>query len=780
MHPVHWLRERDRDLTALRRAARTALVMPALFALGAKVIGNPTIATFAAFGSFAMLLLVDFTGPMRDRLQAQAALAAAGAVLVCLGTLASQAAWLAALAMAVVGFGVLFAGVVSSVLAGATPSLLLAFILPVSQKAPVAAIPDRLAGWGLASVVAFAAVALLWPAPTRDSLRTQAVVACRALAARLRSEVAVLLDGSSASANGERTASIEQADAAVATLHRIFLATPYRPTGLSTAARTVVRLVDELNWLNAVVVTAGGEARRQVGNPAACAVKSAAAAVLEAGADLLDTRGGHPAGLQEALAGLRSALDAMERAATTRLPVQPVGDTSSATAADERVSEIVTSLDPSFRAQELSFAVSQIANNIALTAAAERRNWIDRWLGRQPRGLASTLAAAHERAAAHVERHSVWLHNSIRGAVALGAAIFVANEAGVQHSFWVVLGTLSVLRSNALNTGQNIVRGLLGTTAGFVIGAAVLVPIGKNTTLLWLLLPPAILLAGIAPAVISFAAGQAAFTLTLVILFNIIAPAGWRVGLLRIEDVAIGCAVSLVVGVLFWPRGAGAALRTALAEGYVDCARYLAAAVEFGVQRCDVSRATTAPTAPGDASIRSAAASRRLDDTFRSFLAERGAKPVPLAEVTSLVTGVASLRLAGDAVLDLWLRDGDTPTGDRAAARRELLAASANVQAWYAGLAASLTGRGELPAPLDRDVSADGRLIDAVRRDLHGDDGRATATAVRVIWTGDHLDAVRRMQAALVEPARTAAEHRVVSPNDGAQPWHRLLAFARP
>ncbi|MDQ1486044.1 MAG: hypothetical protein QOJ62_1737, partial [Actinomycetota bacterium] len=171
---LRWLRERDRGLAALRRAGRTAIVMPAMFAFGDKVLGNPSLATFAAFGSFAMLLLVDFGGPMRDRLQAQAALGVAGGVLICLGTLASRAPWLAALAMALVGFGVLFAGVVSSVLAGATPSLLLAFILPVSASAPASSIPDRLAGWGLASVAALIAVALLWPAPTRDPLRAQA------------------------------------------------------------------------------------------------------------------------------------------------------------------------------------------------------------------------------------------------------------------------------------------------------------------------------------------------------------------------------------------------------------------------------------------------------------------------------------------------------------------------------------------------------------------------------------------------------------------------------
>src|SRR5271155_4157823 len=99
--------------------------MPSTFALGDKVIGNPAVATFAAFGCFAMLLLVDFSGPMRDRLQAQVALALVGGGFVCLGTLASRWPVVAAASMAVVGFAVLFAGVVSSVLASASTSLLL-------------------------------------------------------------------------------------------------------------------------------------------------------------------------------------------------------------------------------------------------------------------------------------------------------------------------------------------------------------------------------------------------------------------------------------------------------------------------------------------------------------------------------------------------------------------------------------------------------------------------------------------------------------------------------
>jgi len=317
-----------------------------------------------------------------------------------------------------------------------------------------------------------------------------------------------------------------------------------------------------------------------------------------------------------------------------------------------------------------------------------------------------------------------------------------------------------------------------------------------------------------------------------------------------------------VVGLLFWPRGAAAALRKAMAEAYADSARYLASAVEFGVLRCDASAhrvlgvlgldgaviepavaeavmangaiaasGTTGPTGPTGATgangangpagateataasgavgasgatgasaagtagaatganaasgagtagrsstaggaggagvrlspptqqaIRAAAAARRMDDTFRSYLAERGAKAMPLADVTRLVTGVAGLRLAADAVLDLWDRDDGTSADDRAAARIELLRHLETIRNWYDDLAGSLDGHGVVPDALERDDDAAGRLIQAVRRDLRDEDGQATSTAVRMIWTGDHLEAVRRLQRALVKPATVASE----------------------
>jgi uncharacterized membrane protein YccC len=743
--PLSWLRAHDRELAALRRAGRTALIMPLMFAFGDRVLDDATLATFAAFGSFAMLLLVDFTGPIRDRLKAQVALAVVSGAFVCLGTLASQTSWLAATTMALVAFGVLFAGAVSSVLASATTTLLLAFILPVSLPGTASSIPDRLAGWSLAAGASVLAIALLWPAPARNHLRAAASAACRALAVRLSSEVALVLGAvgpESRAGDRSRPSAAQHAEAvtaanrAVEVLNAAFFATPYRPTGLSTSARTLVRLVDELKWLDGIVAHAARRPSATAISPRACAVKSAAAGVLELSADLLDNPRGDTEGLRAALDGLHGELAELERTIT----LQPeIGD------------DVVSALDPGFRAQELSFVVAEIAHNVDLAAAAERRSWPAQLLGRQPGGIPGRLSVARAGAGAHAERHSLWLQNSVRGAAGLGLAVLVANLSGVQHGFWVVFGTLSVLRSSALNTGQNVVRGLLGTTAGFVVGAAVVALVGTNTTLLWVLLPPAVLLAGLAPATVSFAAGQAAFTLTLLILFNILQPAGWQIGLVRIEDVALGGGVSLLVGLMFWPRGTGAALGIALAEAYVDTASYLARAVEFGMGRCDLAEAS-APPPTGEAK-RAAGASRRLDDTFRSYLSERGAKPARLAEVASLITAQGGLRLAADSVLDLWQHD-DPAGGDRTLARAELLATATLTSAWYDEFAASLTGDGAVPEPQDRDELADRRLVAAVANDLSGEHGEATATAVRMIWTGDHLDAARRLQRSVVGPAR--------------------------
>ena len=97
--------------SALWRGAGGAAYGPALTDV---VIGNAEMAPFAAFGSFALLLLVDFTGPIRARMQAQAGLVVTGAIFVCVGTLASRWTWVATAGMVLgavaIGAGLLAIG----------------------------------------------------------------------------------------------------------------------------------------------------------------------------------------------------------------------------------------------------------------------------------------------------------------------------------------------------------------------------------------------------------------------------------------------------------------------------------------------------------------------------------------------------------------------------------------------------------------------------------------------------------------------------------------------
>src|SRR5207302_10546134 len=151
--------------------------------LADKVIAQPQTSIFAAFGSFAILVLVEFGGPPRKRLAAYAGLALVGAAFITLGTLCSRSPLLAAGAMAVVGFGVLFSGVINGYFAAGATGAILTFVLPVTIPAPDSAIPDRLEGWGLATGAGICAALLLWPPRRRADLQRAAAPAPRAAAA---------------------------------------------------------------------------------------------------------------------------------------------------------------------------------------------------------------------------------------------------------------------------------------------------------------------------------------------------------------------------------------------------------------------------------------------------------------------------------------------------------------------------------------------------------------------------------------------------------------------
>ena len=367
-------------------------------------------------------------------------------------------------------------------------------------------------------------------------------------------------------------------------LRRQFAGTPYPPTGAVAGAIALAKLVGRVEWVAGNAMLMGDET---VGPSRAREIVGAVAESLRQSASLICDGQAHPVDDPSLVNAVQESTRRLDRMIGHELEIDvsmlidigsdggdgegvgtEVGDWG-------RGTSIASSLDPSFQARALGIATEMVADATLEAAGAQAVG--DRRLGVVADSISRLF---RNRLTSHLSFHSVWFRNAVRGAAGLALAVGVAEVTDVQHGFWVVLGTLSVLRSNALGTGATALRAVGGTAVGFVVGSAIMIGVADHTVLLWVLLPVAVLVSGVAPSMISFAAGQAGFTLVVIILFNIIDPVGWKVGLTRIEDVALGCAVSIVVGLLFWPRGATAALGRALSQAFVTSSGYLSDAVE--------------------------------------------------------------------------------------------------------------------------------------------------------------------------------------------------------
>src|SRR2546423_906998 len=233
-------------------------------------------------------------------------------------------------------------------------------------------------------------------------------------------------------------------------------------------------------------------------------------------------------------------------------------------------------------------------------------------------GVRGTMIRVARTIRTHLEPTSTVMQNSLRVAIGLALAVLTARLLGLSHAFWVVLGTLQVLRSTALGTGRTTVQALIGNVIGVVIGGVFAILAGNHPLVMWAALPIAIFVAAYAATAVGFAASQAAFTINLIVIFNLISPAGWQVGLVRIEDLAVGAAISVVVGVLLWPRGARRELARSVAGFYPSVIAYLDRAFErvLGFQP---------PTGPDPARRAMIQAAERAGEAFDAFLNERSA-----------------------------------------------------------------------------------------------------------------------------------------------------------
>ncbi len=318
-----------KSLVGLARGTRAAIVVPSLFALGLLVIKQPQMAGFSVFGTFAHLVMVNYSQKRATRAVQVATLTLLGAVLVCLGTFASVNPWTAVAGAMAMGFLLEWPAVVRGPLVVVRTPLLLSFMLAVTVPTPLPFVVPQLLGWLLAGMVAQPLLQVLW------------------------------------------------------------------------------------------------------------------------------------------------------------IPMRPASQADEATPTSSNV-----------------------------------------------------VSPSH------------WLGNATFTGLAMGLAVLTAHFLLLSHPFWVVLGVLPVLSARGTLPARTFWHQQAGTILGFVVGACLVAIVGSHQEVYWIALPCVIFISAYASTAFGFVAGQAAFTVFAVVLFCILSPAQGQVGLLRVEDIAIGGVLSLLVASL--------------------------------------------------------------------------------------------------------------------------------------------------------------------------------------------------------------------------------------
>jgi uncharacterized membrane protein YccC len=718
----------DPGFAALRRAARAAIVIPPVLAFSTLVLHSGQNVIFAVFGCFALLVMSDFGGQRPARALAYLTATFVGAILVTIGTLASASAVLATPFMFAVGFAIAFSRVFGGYVAAAQTGMLLSFVIAVSIPAPASAIPARAGGWVMAGIISTLAGVFLWPRFERVKLRKQAAKACLAIASLVEAM---------RSNDHELPRLLEAARQAERAARDAYVATAKRPAGPTRRDRAFVQLLTELQRV-VDIVERPFQQPRVLMRPCLAESERLATAIVSAlrgSADVLT--GGAPPDLR----AVDEARD-LHRAALDQWAAEQLR-------AGRPVDEVLDGLDVDHTLRVVGYLTLALGTNAVIAAGRQPDEAVSLPVT-APRleGVSGIAIRVGRTIRTHFEPTSTVMQNSLRVAVGLAIAVLLARALGLSHAFWVVLGTLQVLRSTALGTGRTTVQALVGNVIGVVIGGVFALLAGNHALVMWAALPIAIFIAAYAATAVGFAASQAAFTINLIVIFNLISPAGWQVGLVRIEDLAVGAAISLVVGLLLWPRGARRELARSVAGFYRVVIAYLGRTFDqvLGFEPSGVD--------PARRSVVQAA--ERAGEAFDAFLNERSAPLLDPQTAGFLLSAGNHAILAGDLLDVVSTRLGYQASGcpDGARSVRAQVRILLNGFARLADQLALQQPDGDIEHVSPRALRA--AALDCLRR-WRSDTG-AGRGAMAVVMAGEWAENLARLEDDLKEPVARAAE----------------------
>ena len=719
---------RDPGFSALRRAARAAIVIPLAFAFADLLLRAPQSLVFVVFGCFALLVMSDFGGSRRQRARAYLTATLVGAALVALGTLVSTSTWLPAVVMFLVGFAISFSRIFGGYVAAANLGMLLAFVIAVTIPAPPDVIPARVGGWAIAGLVSTAAAVVLWPRFER--------VMTNKLAGKALLAVADLIEGMQPGA-GDFLRLEEAARTAVQDARQAYAVMGKRPIAPARRDRAFIQMLIECERIVDIIERPFNESRTPIRPdlPEGDQLLASVVAALRAAAGVL--KGGAKPDLHAIEAARLQHRAALDRWAAEQLR------------AGRPAEEVLDGLDVDDTLRVVSYVTFTLGRH-AIIAAGAKLDAGD--------AAIDVLQAIRT----HIESPSTVLQGSLRVAIGLAIAVFIARNLGLSHAFWVVLGTIQVLRSNALGTGRTIVLAVAGNAIGVVIGGLFALIAGSEPTFMWIAFPFTVFLAAYAATTIGFMLSQAAFTINLIIVFNLISPAGWQVGLVRIEDLLVGAVISLLVGLLLWPHGARRELARALGIVYRSLVEYIG----LGFDRVlgFVPAAEFKPGNAADAIRKDVVRARdRADAAFDTFITEKGDRSFDQETAAFLLSSANHAILAGDlleVVAGMGYQAGTCAEGAREVHEqvRVLL-----------GLYRRLADRLDLtPAPeIESRVSLSGlRHAELGCLGRWQKDAEVGKGAIAVVIAGEWMQNLTRLEGDLEEPVSAAVEA-------AQKPWWR-------
>ena len=657
---MSWLRRHDPQLTAVRRAARVTLVACLGFYLCRYVFDAPAMAPYALFGAVALGALAQIPGTPRQRARTLLIVLPVAWVLVSLGTLLSFSTVAATAGMFLLGFTVSYVGVGGPRLAGLAAGMQLLYILPCFPPYDPGSLPARLIGVTMAIVLLAVAEVTLWPDPSPTPYRSKLGAALGALAGCLEA-VADTWDGDPKGRDRLAALLPEATDTADA----------LRPSRLPPLQRPA-----SAGRRDRALSSAAGTARLLLGRAVDLFFTDERGAVTRPAATHL----------------VRQTADCTAAAAAWLRGEGPLPDTGRVAQAISEFRVARMNADPNgvvpdrLRLGALALALGEWTKSLIFAiriAAGEEPGHPDPTLPSARPGpfwyaYRKTPALYWHRLRENLTPRSVAFQGALRLAAALAVARLLAGELDLSHGFWVLLTILTVLRTSAAETRSALRPALVGTVAGSLIAALLLIG-GIDPTVYAIALPIVMLIGFAAGPLLGLGWSQALFTLVITFVFAQVTPVDWRLAEARVLDVLLGAAIGVLIGLFAWPRGGGGELHRA-ASGFLATA-------------AGVVRETVAVMAQGQqpgAAMPAARLSGQLADASYALYQSERHPPASLDWQATLLAGHHAVRGAEALVRSC-------PAGGLLPCVEPLTALASDVAGRYVDASAAVAEHGTVP-----------------------------------------------------------------------------------